>query len=90
MLVFLRHLGLQFIAGVQVNSVAERDAFTVGNRQVSSQLVRQALEIVPAKWIRGKQGWFEWKELLQTLKEDKPDEKKPVADGSSGKDEDRQ
>ena len=28
------------------------------------------------KWIRGKQGWFEWKELLQTLKDEKADEKK--------------
>ena len=25
------------------------------------------------KWIRGRDGWFEWKELLSTLKEDKPD-----------------
>ncbi len=28
------------------------------------------------KWIRGKQGWFEWKELLQTVKDDKAEEKK--------------
>jgi dipeptidyl aminopeptidase/acylaminoacyl peptidase len=28
------------------------------------------------KWIRGKQGWFEWKEMLQTLKDEKADDKK--------------
>ena len=28
------------------------------------------------KWIRGKQGWFEWKDLLQTLKDEKSEEKK--------------
>jgi len=28
------------------------------------------------KWIRGKQGWFEWKDLLQTLKDEKAEEKK--------------
>ena len=28
------------------------------------------------KWIRGKQGWFEWKDLLKTLKDEKADEKK--------------
>ena len=28
------------------------------------------------KWIRGKEGWFEWKELLSTLKDEKAAEKK--------------
>jgi len=28
------------------------------------------------KYIRGKQGWFEWKELLSTLKDEKAEEKK--------------
>ena len=28
------------------------------------------------KWIRGKDGWFEWKELLSTLKDDQTEEKK--------------
>ncbi|MEW6127837.1 MAG: S9 family peptidase [Acidobacteriota bacterium] len=28
------------------------------------------------KWIRGKQGWFDWKEILQTVKDEKADEKK--------------
>jgi dipeptidyl aminopeptidase/acylaminoacyl peptidase len=28
------------------------------------------------KWIRGKQGWFEWKEMLQSLKDEKADDKK--------------
>lgn len=34
------------------------------------------------KWIRGKQGWFEWKELLQTVKGDKAEEKKEAIDPS--------
>jgi dipeptidyl aminopeptidase/acylaminoacyl peptidase len=28
------------------------------------------------KWIRNKPGWFEWKDLMKTLKEDKPGEEK--------------
>jgi len=28
------------------------------------------------KWIRGKQGWFEWNDLLLTLKDDKSDDNK--------------
>ncbi len=30
-------------------------------------------------YIRGKQGWFTWKELLDTLKDEKTEEKKPEA-----------
>jgi hypothetical protein len=32
------------------------------------------------KWIRGKPGWFEWKELLSTLKDEKAGEKKEITD----------
>jgi hypothetical protein len=28
------------------------------------------------KWILGRPGWFEWKDLLQTLKDEKSEEKK--------------
>ncbi len=34
------------------------------------------------KYIRGRQGWFEWSELLKTLKDEKPEEKKPDAGGN--------
>lgn len=34
------------------------------------------------KWIRGKQGWFEWKDLLKTLKDEKADEKEKKEEGS--------
>lgn len=55
---------------------------THGITEPRNQLVKAVAEFNWfEKWIRGKQGWFEWKELLQTLKEDKPDEKKPIADG---------
>jgi dipeptidyl aminopeptidase/acylaminoacyl peptidase len=30
------------------------------------------------KWIKGKQGWFEWKDVMQDLKPDKSGEKKEV------------
>ena len=61
---------------------------THGITEPRNQLVKAVAEFNWfEKWIRGKQGWFEWKELLQTVKDDKPDEKKPVADG---KDEDKQ
>ena len=64
---------------------------THGITEPRNQLVKAVAEFNWfEKWIRGKQGWFEWKELLQTLKEEKPDEKKPIADGASGKDEDKQ
>jgi dipeptidyl aminopeptidase/acylaminoacyl peptidase len=33
------------------------------------------------KWIKGKEGWFEWKSLLATLEEPKLEEKKSVGDG---------
>ncbi len=36
------------------------------------------------KWIRGKQGWFEWKEMLQTLKDEKADEKKGEKKSEAG------
>lgn len=64
---------------------------THGITEPRNQLVKAVAEFNWfEKWIRGKQGWFEWKELLQTLKDEKPEEKKPAADGASGKDEDKQ
>jgi dipeptidyl aminopeptidase/acylaminoacyl peptidase len=33
------------------------------------------------KWIRGKEGWFEWKDLLATLKEEKEEKKEVTSDG---------
>jgi hypothetical protein len=41
------------------------------------------------KWIRGKQGWFEWKEMLQTLKDEKTDEKKSEKKSEAGSPEDQ-
>jgi dipeptidyl aminopeptidase/acylaminoacyl peptidase len=41
------------------------------------------------KWIRGKQGWFEWKDLLQTLKDEKPEEKKGEVKSEAGSPEDQ-
>lgn len=41
------------------------------------------------KWIRGKQGWFEWKEMLQTLKDEKADEKKVEKKSEAGSSEDQ-
>jgi len=41
------------------------------------------------KWIRGKQGWFEWKEMLQTLKDEKADEKKNEKKSAAGSPEDQ-
>ncbi|MDX2030209.1 MAG: S9 family peptidase [Blastocatellia bacterium] len=31
------------------------------------------------KYIRGQQGWFKWSDLLKTLQDEKPEEKKPEA-----------
>lgn len=56
---------------------------THGITEPRNQLVKAVAEFNWfEKWIRGKQGWFEWKELLQTVKEEKPDEKKPIADNN--------
>jgi dipeptidyl aminopeptidase/acylaminoacyl peptidase len=41
------------------------------------------------KWIRGKQGWFEWKDMLQTLKDEKADEKKGEKKSEAGSPEDQ-
>jgi dipeptidyl aminopeptidase/acylaminoacyl peptidase len=35
------------------------------------------------KWIKGKPGWFQWKELLATLEEPKPAEEKKAAAGEN-------
>ena len=41
------------------------------------------------KWIRGKQGWLDWQELLKTVKDDKADDKKEVkrTEGSGAEDQ---
>ncbi|HQR32541.1 MAG TPA: S9 family peptidase [Blastocatellia bacterium] len=41
------------------------------------------------KWIRGKQGWLDWQELLKTVKDDKADAKKDVkrTEGSGSEDQ---
>jgi hypothetical protein len=41
------------------------------------------------KWIRGKQSWFEWKEMLQTLKDEKSDEKKAEKKSEAGSPQDQ-
>ena len=47
---------------------------THGITEPRNQLVKAITEFNWfEKYIRGKQGWFEWKELLQTLKEEKPE-----------------
>jgi len=38
------------------------------------------------KWIRGKPGWFEWKDLMKTLKEDNaPEQKKEVGEPAASR-----
>ena len=50
---------------------------THGITEPRNQLVKMVSEFKWfEKWIHGKQGWFEWKELLATLKDEKADEKK--------------
>ncbi len=52
---------------------------THGIPDARNQMVKMASEFYwMEKWIRGKENWFEWKELLATLKEEK-EEKKEVA-----------
>jgi dipeptidyl aminopeptidase/acylaminoacyl peptidase len=53
---------------------------THGITEPRNQLVKMVSEFNWfEKWIRGKSGWFEWKELLATLKEDKPETAKTTA-----------
>ena len=50
---------------------------THGITEPRNQLVKMVAEFNWfEKWVRGKPGWFEWRELLVTLKDDKADEKK--------------
>ncbi len=50
---------------------------THGITEPRNQLVKMVSEFNWfEKWVRGKQGWFEWKDLLQTLNNEKADEKK--------------
>ncbi|MBI3004476.1 MAG: S9 family peptidase [Ignavibacteriales bacterium] len=52
---------------------------THGIPDARNQMVKMVSEFNwMEKWIRGKEGWFEWNELLSTLKEEK-EEKKEVA-----------
>jgi dipeptidyl aminopeptidase/acylaminoacyl peptidase len=47
-----------------------------GITEPRNQLVKMVTEFNwMEKWVRGKTNWFDWKELLATLKEDKPDAK---------------
>jgi dipeptidyl aminopeptidase/acylaminoacyl peptidase len=56
---------------------------THGITEPRNQLVKAIAEFNWfEKWIRGKQGWFEWKEVLQTVKGEKPEEKKEIIDPS--------
>jgi dipeptidyl aminopeptidase/acylaminoacyl peptidase len=53
---------------------------THGITEPRNQLVKAVAEFNWfEKYIRGKQGWFSWKELLDTLKEEKAEDKKPEA-----------
>jgi dipeptidyl aminopeptidase/acylaminoacyl peptidase len=50
---------------------------THGITEPRNQLVKMVAEFNWfEKWIRGKPGWFEWKDLLSTLKDDQAEEKK--------------
>ena len=50
---------------------------THGITDPRNQLVKMVAEFNWfEKYIRGKPGWFEWKELLATVKDDKAEEKK--------------
>jgi dipeptidyl aminopeptidase/acylaminoacyl peptidase len=54
---------------------------THGITEPRNQLVKMVSEFNWfEKWIRGKPGWFEWKELLSTLKDEKAGEKKEITD----------
>jgi dipeptidyl aminopeptidase/acylaminoacyl peptidase len=50
---------------------------THGITEPRNQLVKMVTEFNWfEKWIRGKEHWFDWKEVLQTVKDEKADEKK--------------
>ncbi|MBI4428063.1 MAG: S9 family peptidase [Ignavibacteriales bacterium] len=54
---------------------------THGIPDARNQMVKMVSEFNwMEKWIRGKEGWFEWNELLSTLKEEKDDKKEVVSD----------
>lgn len=51
---------------------------THGITEPRNQLVKMVAEFNWfEKWIKGKPAWFDWKDVLATLEEKKPDEKKP-------------
>lgn len=54
---------------------------THGITEMRNQLVKMVSEFNwMEKWIKGKKEWFTWDELLKTLKEEKEEPKKEVAD----------
>ncbi|MEK6566660.1 MAG: prolyl oligopeptidase family serine peptidase, partial [Bacteroidota bacterium] len=54
---------------------------THGIPDARNQMVKMASEFYwMEKWIRGKENWFEWKELLATLKEEKEEKKEVTSD----------
>lgn len=54
---------------------------THGITEMRNQMVKMVSEFYwMEKWIKGKKEWFKWDELLKTLKEEKEEAKKEVAD----------
>jgi dipeptidyl aminopeptidase/acylaminoacyl peptidase len=54
---------------------------THGITEPRNQLVKMVSEFTWfEKWVRGKAGWFEWKELLVTLKDEKAEQKRDPVD----------
>ena len=63
---------------------------THGITEPRNQMVKMVTEFNWfEKWIRGKQGWFEWKDMLQTLKDEKSEEKKAEKKTEAGSPEDQ-
>jgi dipeptidyl aminopeptidase/acylaminoacyl peptidase len=56
---------------------------THGITEPRNQLVKMVSEFTWfEKWVRGKPGWFDWKELLVTLKDEKADQKRDPVDAA--------
>lgn len=63
---------------------------THGITEPRNQLVKAIAEFNWfEKWIRGKEGWLDWKELLKTVKDEKADEKKVEKKPEAGGQEDQ-
>src|SRR5437762_1100 len=52
-LVFFGDLGLLCVALVQINTVAEGDAFAGGDREISSRLILEIFEVMLAERVGG-------------------------------------